>query len=101
MSPILDTDTLLSPSTVAARLGVHRSRIGQLIHAGQLPAVMIDGYWFVRAEDVEARLATLSRPRGGGTRRKSTPAARGRVSESGTSRKRSRRGTAAPRRPSP
>ena len=101
MSPILDTDTLIRPTTAARLLGVTRDGVHKRIAAGTLQAVTIDGHLFLDRAAVEAIAGPVSRPRGGGTRRTSTPAARGRVSGPGTSRKRSRRGTAAPRRPSP
>ena len=93
MSPILDTDRLIRPTTAAAILGVTRDGVHKRIVAGTLQAIPIDGHLYLDREEVEAATGPVSRPRGGGTRRKSTPATRGRVSESGTSRKRSRRGT--------
>ena len=93
MSPLLDTDRLIRPTTAAAILGVTRDGVHKRIAAGTLQAVTIDGHLFLDREAVEAIAGPVSRPRGGGTRRTSTPAARGRVNEPGTSRRRSRRGS--------
>lgn len=100
--PLIDTDRLIRPTTAARLLGVTRDGVHKRIAAGTLQAVTIDGHLFLDRAAVEAIAGPVSRPRGGGgTRRTSTPAARGRVSGPGTTPKRSRRGTAAPRRPSP
>ncbi len=94
MSPIIDTDRLIRPTTAARLLGVTRDAVHNRIAAGTLQAVTIDGHLYLDREAVEAIAGLVSRPRGGGTRRPRTPAARGRVSESDTPRRRrSRRGT--------
>ncbi len=95
MRPIFDTDRLIRPTTAAGILGVTRDCIHKRIAAGTLQAITIDGHLFLDRAAVEGTAGPVSRPRGGGTRRSRTPAARGRVSESGTTpRRRSRRGTA-------
>ncbi len=94
MSPIIDTADYVRPTSAATILGVTRDCIHKRIAAGTLQAITIDGHLFLDRAAVEAIAGPVSRPRGGGTRRPRTPAARGRVSESGTTpRRRSRRGT--------
>jgi hypothetical protein len=94
MSPILDTDRLIRPTIAARLLGVTRDCVHKRIAAGTLQAVTIDGHLYLDREAVEAIAGPVSRPRGGGARGPRTPAARGRVSESGTTQtRRSRRGT--------
>lgn len=93
MSPLIDTDRLIRPTTAAQLLGVTRDGVHKRIAAGTLAAVTIDGHLFLDRAAVEAIAGPVSRPRGDGARRPRTPAARGRVSESGTSpKRRSRRG---------
>ena len=53
----------LTVSQAAARLGLHRNRILQLIHAGQLPAARFGPWWILQAADVAA-FAKLDRPAG-------------------------------------
>ena len=75
MSPILDTDRLIRPTTAARRLGVTRDAVHKRIAAGTLAAVTIDGHLFLDRAAVEATTAattapTAARPRqpGGGRR---------------------------------
>jgi hypothetical protein len=95
VSPIIDTADYVRPTSAATILGVTRDCIHKRIAAGTLQAVTIDGHLFLDRASVEAIAGPVSRPRGGGTRRPRTPAARGRVSGPGTTQtRRSRRGTA-------
>lgn len=43
------SEPLLSTPEVAARLGCHPSRVGQLIREGRLPARRVAGRWVVEA----------------------------------------------------
>lgn len=61
----INTDEWIRPATAAAILGVGRARVKQLIAAGLLPAVDIDGVWHVRRADVERRAAGESPKRSG------------------------------------
>ena len=51
--PLIDTDTLVRPTTAARILGCTRVRVCQLIASGDLDAVTIDGHRFVRRATVE------------------------------------------------
>ena len=51
----INTDDYIRPTTAARLLGVHRSRIDQLLTSGQLPSVEIDGVRFTPRKAVEAR----------------------------------------------
>lgn len=55
MSPRIRTEDYIRPTTAAEILGVNRSRVDQLITAGQLPAVEIDGVRFLPRKAVEER----------------------------------------------
>ena len=61
----INTDDWIRPTTAATLLGVTRARVKQLIAAGLLPAVEIDGVWHVRRADVERRAAGESPKRSG------------------------------------
>ena len=50
------TDELMSVPEAAALLGVHRNRVLQLIHAGELPAERLGKQWVVRQTDLDRRL---------------------------------------------
>ena len=65
MTPRINTAEWIRPATAAALLGVGRARVKQLIAAGLLPAVDIDGVWHVRRADVERRAAGESPKRSG------------------------------------
>jgi len=45
---------------------LHRNRILQLIHAGQLPAARLGQWWVIQPRDLEA-FAKLDRPAGNPT----------------------------------
>jgi excisionase family DNA binding protein len=73
MSPLIETDDYMRPTTAANILGVGRARVQQLIAAGILPAIQIDGHWYLHRGDVEARrdqMADLTPPRRKTRRRK-------------------------------
>jgi len=53
----------LTVSQAAARLGLHRNRVLQLIDAGSLPATRLGRWWVLLAADVEA-FGKLDRPAG-------------------------------------
>ena len=55
----------IRPTTAARLLGVGRARVKQLIAAGTLPAVEIDGVWHIRRAEVERRAAGESPKRSG------------------------------------
>lgn len=56
---------LLSAPEVAARLGCHPSRVGQLIREGRLPALRVAGRWVVEAAALEGfRLSGQGWPKG-------------------------------------
>jgi len=57
------TSPPLTVTQTAARLGLHRNRILQLIGAGSLPATRLGHWWVLRTADVEA-FAKLDRPAG-------------------------------------
>jgi len=46
-------EKLLSVAEVAAKLGVHRTRINQLIDSGDLPAARIGRAYVIREADLE------------------------------------------------
>jgi hypothetical protein len=52
--PRIRTEDYVRPTTAAKIAGVHRSRIDQLMTAGTLAYVEIDGHRFIRRHDVEA-----------------------------------------------
>ncbi len=73
MSPLIETDDYMRPTTAAGILGVGRARVQQLMAAGILPAIQIDGHWYLHRGDVEARrdqMADLTPPRRKTRRRK-------------------------------
>lgn len=70
MTPRINTEDWIRPATAAALLGVGRARVKQLIAAGLLPAIEIDGVWHVRRADV-ARRAAGGDPKRPGPRPKS------------------------------
>jgi excisionase family DNA binding protein len=70
MSPRINTADYIRPTTAARLLGVGRARVDQLITAGQLPAVEIDGVRFLPRAAVEARAAGRSPARPGPRPRK-------------------------------
>ena len=53
MSPQIRTEDYVRPTTAARIAGVHRSRIDQLLTAGELSSVEIDGHRFIRRKDAE------------------------------------------------
>jgi excisionase family DNA binding protein len=53
MTEIVDVEKLLSVAKAAARLGLHRTRINQLIDSGDLPATMIGGRYVIHEDDLE------------------------------------------------
>ena len=59
MSPRIRTEDYIRPTTAARLLGVGRARVDQLITAGQLPAVEIDGVRFLPRKAVEERAAGM------------------------------------------
>jgi excisionase family DNA binding protein len=65
VTPRINTDDYVRPTTAAKLLGVGRARVKQLIAAGFLPAVEIDGVWHIRRADVERRAAGESPKRSG------------------------------------
>lgn len=52
----------IRPTTAARLLGLHRSRIDQLLTSGQLPSVEIDGVRFIPRKAVEARAVKKPNP---------------------------------------
>ncbi len=54
---------LLTTAQVARLLGRSRQRIGQLIDAGQLPAVRLGRRWMVERADLQTVLRPVGRPR--------------------------------------
>jgi hypothetical protein len=52
--PRIRTEDDVRPTTAAKIAGVNRSRIDQLLTAGTLAYVEIDGHRFLRRKDVEA-----------------------------------------------
>lgn len=62
MSPRINTADYIRPTTAARLLGLHRSRIDQLLTSGQLPSVEIDGVRFLPRKAVEAREAKKPAP---------------------------------------
>jgi excisionase family DNA binding protein len=70
VSPRINTADYIRPTTAARLLGVGRARVDQLITAGQLPAVEIDGVRFLPRAAVEARAAGRSPARPGPRPRK-------------------------------
>ena len=56
MAPRIHTDDFVRPATAAKLLGVSRGRVVQLMLAGRLPFVEIDGYRFIPRAAVEARI---------------------------------------------
>ena len=58
----INPDDYIRPTTAARLLGVHRSRIDQLLNSGQLPLVEIDGVRFLPRKAVEARAAKKPAP---------------------------------------
>jgi len=65
MTARINTTDYIRPTTAATLLGVTRARVKQLIAAGILPAVEIDGVWHIRRADVERRSAGQSPKRSG------------------------------------
>lgn len=57
MAPRINTDDWIRIGTAAKALGVGRARVQQLVKAGTLPAIEIDGIWHVRRADVARRAA--------------------------------------------
>ena len=55
MTPRINTADYIRPTTAARLLGVHRSRVDQLLNSGQLPSVEIDGVRFLPRKAVEDR----------------------------------------------
>lgn len=55
MTPRINTDDYVRPTTAARILGVGRARVDQLLNSGQLPSVEIDGVRFLPRKAVEAR----------------------------------------------
>jgi hypothetical protein len=53
MTPRINTADYVRPTTAARIAGVHRSRIDQLLVAGELESVEIDGHRFIRRRDAE------------------------------------------------
>ena len=62
MTPRINPDDYIRPTTAARLLGVHRSRIDQLLNSGQLPSVEIDGVRFLPRKAVQARAAKKPAP---------------------------------------
>lgn len=69
MSPRINTSDYIRPTTAARLLGVHRSRVDQLITGGQLPLVEIDGVRFLPRKAVEERAKEMAPPRRDGSPR--------------------------------
>jgi len=103
--PLIDTTHYVRPTTAARLAGLSRPRIHQLIQDGSLPAVQIDGHWYVHRIDAEAvgrsgRAERAAPPPAADPQ--ATPARRGgAVTVSGTPRRRSTRGKGGSRRRSP
>ena len=57
----INTADYIRPTTAARLLGVHRSRIDQLLTSGKLPSVEIDGVRFLPRKAVEKRAATQAK----------------------------------------
>ena len=57
MTARINPDDYIRPTTAARLLGVHRSRVDQLLNSGQLPSVLIDGVRFLPRKAVAARAA--------------------------------------------
>ena len=57
MTPRINPADFIRPTTAARLLGLHRSRIDQLLTSGQLPSVEIDGVRFLPRKAVESRAA--------------------------------------------
>jgi excisionase family DNA binding protein len=53
--PRIRTEDYIRPTTAAGLLGVKRARVDQLIRAGLLPSVEIDGHRYLLRSAVEAR----------------------------------------------
>jgi len=53
----INTDDWIRVGTAARLLGVGRARVQQLVKAGTLAGIQIDGIWHVRRADVERRAA--------------------------------------------
>lgn len=53
MTPRINTEDYVRPTTAAQIAGVHRSRIDQLLTSGELASVEIDGHRFIRRKDAE------------------------------------------------
>jgi len=53
MGGTLGTEKLLSVAEAAEKLGVHRTRINQLIGSGDLPATRIGRSYVIREADLE------------------------------------------------
>ena len=93
---IIDTADYVRPTTAARLAGLSRPRIHQLIQDGSLPAVQIDGHWYVHRRDVQrAAPPAVADPQAAPTRRG------GAVTVSGKSRSRSTRDKGGSRRRGP
>lgn len=64
MSPRINTADYVRPTTAAKIAGVHRSRIDQLLTAGQLPSVEIDGHRFIHKRDATRLRDQMAAKRG-------------------------------------
>ena len=58
----INPDDYIRPTTAARLLGVHRSRVDQLLNSGQLPSVEIDGVRFLPRKAVEKRAGKKTAP---------------------------------------
>lgn len=65
MTPRINTDDYVRPTTAATLAGVSRALAYRLIAAGTVPSVEIDGTVFVNRRDVRRIVATpgMGRPR--------------------------------------
>ena len=66
MTPRISTEDYVRPTTAARIAGVHRSRIDQLLTAGELASVEIDGHRFIRRR--RRAVAGRGRRQAGGVR---------------------------------